>query len=266
MYPMLIQPNFVLMTTVPYNIAAMLLSGMLLVNSLNAQQAPAPRIMKQENRMENGKMKVEIWSDVVCPFCYIGKREFESALAQFPHRDSVEVVWRSFELDPRAPQRSELDMYGMLVEKYGGTRTDAQARVDGVVQRGRTVGIDFNMDKAVIGSSFDAHRLLQFAKSRGKGDVMKERLFKAYFTEGAHIADHGTLARLGVDAGLPEKEVKAVLASARFSDEVRADERAAHSAGVRGVPFFLVNGDVQVSGAQQTDDFLRALQQAWAGR
>jgi predicted DsbA family dithiol-disulfide isomerase len=244
----------------------MLLSGILFAGIVMAQQAPYPRIMKEETKVKDGKMKVEIWSDVVCPFCYIGKREFESALAQFPHKDSVEVIWRSFELDPRAPQRSELDMYGMLVEKYGGSRADAKARVDGVVQRGRTVGIDYKMDIAVIGSSFDAHRLLQLAKTKGLGDEAKERLFKAYFTEGAHIADHATLIRLGAEIGLPEKEVKAMLASKDFTEEVRKDERAAHLAGVRGVPFFLIDGEVQVSGAQQSAAFKEALERAWRQR
>jgi predicted DsbA family dithiol-disulfide isomerase len=244
----------------------MLLLCILFSISVHAQQAPSPRIMKEEKKVESGKMKVDIWSDVVCPFCYIGKREFENALAQFPHRDSVEVVWRSFELDPRAPQRSELDMYGMLVEKYGGTHADAKARVDGVVQRGRTVGIDYNMDIAVIGSSFDAHRLLQLARTKGLGDEAKERLLKAYFTEGAHIADHATLIRLGAEIGLSEKEVKAMLASKDFSEEVRKDERDAHLAGVRGVPFFLIDGEIKVSGAQQSTAFKEALERAWRQR
>lgn len=238
----------------------------LLTMDVCAQLSPSPRLLKEDKQVENGKMKVEIWSDVVCPFCYIGKREFENALAEFPHRDSVEVIWRSFELDPRAPQRSELDMYGMLVEKYGGSRSDAKARVEGVVQRGRTVGIEYKMDIAVIGSSFDAHRLLQLAKTKGLGDVAKERLLKAYFTEGAHIADHSTLVRLGSEIGLTEKEVKAMLASKEFTEEVRKDERDAHLAGVRGVPFFLIDGEASVSGAQQSEVFLDALGNAWMSR
>ena len=165
-----------------------------------------------------GKMKVEIWSDVLCPFCYIGKREFERALAQFPDRDQVQVVWRSFELDPNAPARSAHDMYGMLVEKYGGTRADAKARVDGVVQRARTVGLDYRMDKAIIGSSFDAHRLLQLAKTKDLGDAMKERLFKAYFSEGAHLADTPTLIRLGSEVGLDGGEVEKL--PGRLTEEV----------------------------------------------
>lgn len=211
-------------------------------------------------------LKVEIWSDVVCPFCYIGKREFERALAEFEHRDSVEVVWRSFELDPEAPPRSEHDMYGMLVAKYGGTRADAQARVQGVVDRARTVGLEYAMDKAVIGSSFDAHRVLQYAKTVAKGNAMKERLFKAYFTEGAHLADVPTLIRLASEVGLDGAAVAEMLTTIAFIDAVRKDEAEARQLGVRGVPFFALDRKFAVSGAQQSDAFLGALRQAWEAR
>lgn len=211
-------------------------------------------------------LKVEIWSDVVCPFCYIGKREFERALAEFEHRDSVEVVWRSFELDPEAPPRSEHDMYGMLVAKYGGTRADAQARVQGVVDRARTVGLEYAMDKAVIGSSFDAHRVLQYAKTVAKGNAMKERLFKAYFTEGAHLADVPTLIRLASEVGLDGAAVAEMLTTIAFTDAVRKDEAEARQLGVRGVPFFALDRKFAVSGAQQSDAFLGALREAWEAR
>ena len=211
-------------------------------------------------------MTVEIWSDVVCPFCYIGKREFERALASFEHRDSVEVIWRSFELDPDAPTRSEFDMYGMLVSKYGGTREEAAQRVQGVVDRARTVGLEYAMDKAVIGSSFDAHRLLQYAKTLGKGDAMKERLFKAYFTEGAHLADVPTLVGLGSEVGLDGAAVAELLSTTAFTDAVRKDEAEARQLGVRGVPFFAIDRKFSVNGAQQSDAFLSALRQAWDAR
>jgi predicted DsbA family dithiol-disulfide isomerase len=231
-----------------------------------AQQPPkpaeAPAVFTSEPSTQ-ARMTVEIWSDVVCPFCYIGKREFEKALAQFPERDNVQVVWKSFELDPNAPAKSGLDMYGMLVDKYGGTREDAKARVAGVVQRAKTVGLDYNMDIAVIGSSFDAHRLLQFAKTKGTGGAMKERLFKAYFTEGAQLADVPTLIKLGSEVGLDGSEVATMLSSTAFTDEVRADEREAQQIGVRGVPFFVIDRKFSVSGAQQSEAFLGALQQAW---
>lgn len=211
-------------------------------------------------------MTIEIWSDVVCPFCYIGKREFEHALQQFDHKSEVKVVWKSFELDPNAPARSEHDMYGMLVSKYGGTRDDAKARVQGVVDRAKTVGLDYQMEKAVIGNSFDAHRLIQLAKTKGKGAEAEERLFKAYFTEGVHLADHASLIRLGLEIGLDKDDVAAMLASARFTDEVRADEREAQQLGIRGVPYFVIDRRYGVSGAQQSAHFLGALQQAWTER
>lgn len=211
-------------------------------------------------------MIVEIWSDVVCPFCYIGKREFEGALARFEHRDQVEVVWKSFELDPAAPERSEQDTYGMLAAKYGGTRDDAKARVQGVVERARSVGLDYDMDAAVIGSSFHAHRLIQYAKTQDKGAEAEERLFRAYFTEGQHIADKAVLLRLGTEIGLGPDAVEQVLASAQYTDAVRADEREAQRIGVRGVPFFALDRKYGVSGAQSSDHFLEALQRTWAER
>lgn len=211
-------------------------------------------------------MLIEIWSDVVCPFCYIGKREFENALARFEHRDKVEVVWKSFELDPAAPERSEHDMYGMLLSKYGGTRDDAKARVAGVVQRAKSVGLDYQMDKAIIGSSFHAHRLIQFAKTKGKGGDAEERLFRAYFMEGKHIADRSVLAELAIEIGLDKAEADKVLAGTTYTDAVRSDEREAQQLGVRGVPFFVIDQKYGINGAQSSEHFLQALRQAWAER
>lgn len=244
------------------------LTGLAMVLALGAcAQAPEqPERAVPPPILSPKPMTIEIWSDVVCPFCYIGKRELERALAQFEHADQVQVTWRSFELDPDAPVRSEHDMYGMLVAKYGGTREDAKARVEGVVQRARTVGLDYQMDKAVMGSSFDAHRLLQLAKTKGKGDAMKERLFKAYFTEGAHLADTATLIRLGSEVGLDGGEVAEMLSTSAFTDAVRKDEQDARRVGVRGVPFFVVDNKYSVSGAQPSEVFLGALRQAWGER
>ena len=222
----------------------------------------SPTDARQQTKMEK-ELVVEVWSDVVCPFCYIGKRELEAALARFPERDKVRVVWRSFELDPSAPTRSPEDMYGMLASKYGITREEASSRVQGVVDRARTVGLNYRMDIAVMGSSFDAHRVLQLAKSKGKGDAMKERLFKAYFCEGAHLADGPTLVRLAGEVGIETAEVTALLASDAFTDAVRTDEAEARRIGVRGVPFFVFDRRLSVSGAQHSSTFLGALQQAW---
>ena len=211
-------------------------------------------------------LTVEIWSDVVCPFCYIGKREFENALARFPHRDSVVVVWKSFELDPSAPAKREVDTYGMLMEKYGMTREQAMERTGGVRERAASLGLHYDFDKAIVGSSFDAHRLIQLAKSKGLGDAVEERLFKAYFTEGKHLADPATLIALGSAIGLEGKQVEAMLKSGTLTDEVRSDEREARDLGITGVPFFAIDRRLAVSGAQSADVFLGALEQAWSAR
>ncbi|MBL7983915.1 MAG: DsbA family oxidoreductase [Flavobacteriales bacterium] len=211
-------------------------------------------------------LTIEVWSDVVCPFCYIGKRELEHALERFAHRDSVRVVWKSFELDPEAPARAEQDTYGMLSERYGMTREQARERVESVVQRAATVGLTYHFDRVIVGHSFDAHRLLQYAKSKGKGDGMKERLFKAYFTEGRHLADRATLVALATEVGLDAKEVDALLSTAAFTEAVRADEAEAAGLGISGVPFFVFDRRLAVSGAQAAEVFLQALQQAWDAR
>lgn len=211
-------------------------------------------------------MKVEIWSDVVCPFCYIGKREFERALERFPAKAQVEVEWKSFELDPRAPQRSPDDTYAMLAKKYGRTLDEARAMTASVVERARAVGLHYDMDRVVLANSFDAHRLIQLAKTKGLGDVAEERLFRAHFTEGAHIADRATLQRLGEEIGLDGVEVERVLAGDAFTAEVRNDEQEAQRIGIRGVPFFVIDRTYAVSGAQASDHFLAALQQAWGER
>lgn len=211
-------------------------------------------------------MKVEIWSDVMCPFCYIGKREFENALARFPEKDKVVVEWKSFQLDPTAPKRSPDDMYTMLAKKYGKSRDEAKGMVQGVVDRAKTVGLHYEMDKAVMANSYDAHRLIQLAKSKGKGDAIEERLFKAHFMEGADIADTATLQRLGEEVGLDKAEVAALWTGDAFGDAVRSDIQMAQRIGVRGVPFFVVDNKYAVSGAQASDHFLGALQQAWNER
>lgn len=211
-------------------------------------------------------LTIEIWSDVVCPFCYIGKRELENALAKFAHRDSVRVLWKSFELDPNAPARSTENTYAMLSRKYGMTHEQAVERTRGVRERAAGLGLHYDFDKTVVGSSFDAHRLLQFAKTKGMGDAMKERLFKAYFTEGKHIADQATLLALATEVGLNAAEVEAALTSNAFTAEVRSDEEEARQLGISGVPFFAFDRRLAVSGAQTSEVFLQALEQAWAAR
>lgn len=209
-------------------------------------------------------MRVEIWSDVVCPWCYIGKRRFETALAAFPHRDEVEVVWRSFELDPGAPREKVGDYAELLSQKYGFPVAEGQRMIDTMTATAAVEGLDFRFDRARVGNTFDAHRLLHLAHVRGVQDAVKERLVLATFTEGEPIGDHEALVRLVAEAGLDVDEARAVLASDRFAAEVRADEAQARAYGISGVPFFVVDGKYGVSGAQPAEALAQVLAQAHA--
>ena len=209
-------------------------------------------------------MKVEIWSDVVCPWCYVGKRRFEAALPRFEHRDQIEVVWRSFELDPSAPRLSEGDYVERLASKYRVSGAEAQAMIDRMVQAGAADGLELRFDRARPGNTFDAHRLLHLASARGVQDAVKERLLAATFTEGAPIGDVDTLVGLAAEAGLDPDEARAVLAADAYAAEVRADERRAAALGISAVPFFVVDEAYGVSGAQPPDVLLGVLEQVWA--
>ncbi len=208
-------------------------------------------------------MKVDIWSDIRCPFCYIGKRRFEEALSRFDRKNEVEVIWHSFELDPSMKTRPDINPLEYLAKIKGKTLQWSVQMHDQVTAVAATVGLTFNFDKCVVANSFDAHRLIQFGKTKGLGDQAKERLLKAYFTEGLNIHDHPTLLRLGVEIGLDKEEVRHVLHTDVFTDQVRNDEATAQQLGIRGVPFFMLDQKYSVSGAQMSDVFLDALQQAW---
>ena len=209
-------------------------------------------------------MKVEIWSDVVCPWCAIGKRRFEKALAQFVHRDEVEVSYHSFELDPSAPREREGEVAEHLASKYGVSREEADAMHRRMTETAAADGWDFHFERARGGNTFDAHRLLHLAAERGVQIAVKERLFRAYLEDGERIGDPETLVRLGAEAGLDADEARAVLASDRYADEVRADERQAQAYGITGVPFFVVDRKYGVSGAQPPQALLEVLETAWA--
>lgn len=209
-------------------------------------------------------MKVEIWSDVVCPFCYIGKRQFERALARFAHADEVEVVWRSFELDPGAPAERAGSQIDHLAAKYGMSRADAQAAQDRVQASAARVDLALDFDRARPGNTFTAHRLVHLAAAHDRQEAMEERLFSAYFTEGRAIGDPAVLAPLAVEVGLPTDDVARVLASDTYADAVRADEDDARSLGISGVPFFVVDRAYGVSGAQGEETLLEVLERAWA--
>jgi predicted DsbA family dithiol-disulfide isomerase len=208
-------------------------------------------------------MKIEIWSDVMCPFCYIGKRRFEAALQQFPNKDDIEVVYRSFELDPNAKRDVNQDVHDMLASKYGMSREEAKAKNDEVTGQAKELGLTYNFDNMIVTNTFDSHRLMHFAASYGKMQEMTERLFKAYFTDSKHIGDHETLAALAAEVGLDKDEAAKMLAGDEYTKEVRDDEHEGGQLGIRGVPFFVINRKYAISGAQPVEVFLDALQKAW---
>lgn len=209
-------------------------------------------------------MKVEIWSDVACPWCYIGKRRFESALAGFAHRDQVEVTWRSFQLDPEAPRASGRTVTEMLADKYGVSLSQAAAMNDRVAGIAAQEGLDYHLDQSQYANTFDAHRLIHLAAAHGLQEAMEERFFKAYFVEGAALGDHETLIGLATEIGLDAGEARTVLDSDAYADAVRADIRRARGFGISGVPFFAIDEKYGVSGAQPSAMFDAALEQAWA--
>jgi predicted DsbA family dithiol-disulfide isomerase len=209
-------------------------------------------------------MRVEIWSDVVCPWCYIGKRRFERALAAFEHRDDVEVVHHSFQLDPTFPKGETTPTPELLARKYGASPDDAKAMMTRVEQTAAGDGLEYHLLDTLSGNTFDAHRVLHLAKSQGKQDAVLERFYRAYFTEGQSLFDHPSLVRLAAEAGLAAADVQRVLDSDEYAGAVNADIRAASELGASGVPFFVIDNRIGISGAQPADLFGRALSQAWS--
>jgi predicted DsbA family dithiol-disulfide isomerase len=218
-------------------------------------------------------LMVHIWSDIACPWCYVGKRHLEAALHQFAHAAQTQLIWHAFELDPSAPKQSaaEPSYVERLARKYGTSTTQAQHMIDRMTERGRAVQIDFRFANVQFCNTFDAHRLLKLALEEGAAPsastqtVLTERLFAAYMTEGELISDKDTLLRLAREVGLNEEEAYTTLHTDAFFDDVRADELAARRLGVTGVPFFVL-GRYGVAGAQPPDVLLSVLEQAWTGR
>jgi predicted DsbA family dithiol-disulfide isomerase len=209
-------------------------------------------------------MKVEIWSDVMCPFCYIGKRKFEGALKQFEHADHVEIIWKSFQLDPEMKTDSSKNTHQYLADRKGWTYEYAKEVSAHVTGLAKEVGLDYHFDKSVVANSFNAHRVSHLAKQYNLGDAMEEALFKAYFTEGKNIDDAETLIQLGTSIGLKAEEVEEVLVRNLYAEAVKKDIEEAQQVGVRGVPFFVIDRKLAVSGAQPGEVFLSALNKAWS--
>jgi len=209
-------------------------------------------------------MKVEIWSDIMCPFCYIGKRRFEHALQQFSESDFIEIEWKSFQLDPTIKPEPGKNVYEYLAERKGISYEQAEQMHDRVIEMANQAGLTYNFDKAVIANSYDAHRLIQYAKKNKRGDAAEEHLFRAYFTEGRDFGNHDVLAAIGKEIGLDEQKVKDLFLTEEFSSEVDADIYEAQQIGVRGVPFFVFDRKYAVSGAQASETFVEVLNRSFS--
>lgn len=208
-------------------------------------------------------MKVEIWSDVMCPFCYIGKRRFENALQNFEYANEVDVIWRSFQLNPDMKTDPDANINEYLAEAKGWSVEQARQMNKQVADMAAEEGLEYNMEQAVVANSYDAHRLVQFAKDRGKATEMEEALFKAYFTDGENIADHANLINLAEHIGIDPTEAKSILDDDKYANAVNHDLRVAQNINITGVPFFLFDRKFAVSGARETEVFLKALKQSW---
>ena len=208
-------------------------------------------------------MKIEIWSDVMCPFCYIGKRNFEKALTQFAEKEKIEIVWKSFQLDASVPDIATESYEEYLVKRKGLSAEQVKGMLQNVTQMAREAGLDYHFDRSVMVNSLKAHRLIQFAKTRNLGDEAEERLFHAFFTEGKSIADIDTLTQLGVEIGLDATELQAAFTDEQYAYEVNQDIQEARQIGVNGVPFFVFNRKYAISGAQPPQAFLETLRKSF---
>jgi predicted DsbA family dithiol-disulfide isomerase len=208
-------------------------------------------------------MKVEIWSDVMCPFCYIGKRRFEEALQDFEHKDKVEIEWKSFQLNPDMKTNPDTNIDQYLADAKGWTLDYAKQLNQQVTQMAAEVGLEYNFDRAVVANSFNAHRFSHLAKKHGLGVLAEEALFRAYFTDGKNIDDADTLVELGQRIGLNTAEIKEMLEGNAYADEVKNDIAEAQQLGIRGVPFFVMNSKYAISGAQATPVFEETLEKAF---
>ncbi|MFA7272485.1 MAG: DsbA family oxidoreductase [Crocinitomicaceae bacterium] len=210
-------------------------------------------------------MKIEIWSDVACPFCYVGKRKFEEALAKFEHNDWVEIEWKSFQLDSTIPKDMDqsIGMYQYLADNKGISLKESKRMHDNVAKMAKEVGLIYDFDRAKISNTFDASRLIHFAKEKGLQGLAKEKLLAAHFTLGLDVADLETLVTIGTEIGLDAEEVRGILTSDAYSAVVRADIQEARNLGISGVPFFVFDRKYGVSGAQDPSVFLETLEKAY---
>ena len=212
--------------------------------------------------MEN-TLKIQIWSDIMCPFCYIAKRRIEGALQKFEHKEAVEIEWKSYQLDASFVASTEDNMVDHLADKYNKDSEWAQGMLNNMTQNAKNAGLDFHFDKAVLANSLHAHRLLHLAKKHNLANDLEELLFKAYLTDGKNINDLNTLKGLGLEVGLNAQAIDAVLYSDAYTTEVQQDIKEAQSIGVQGVPFFVFDSKYAVSGAQDVETFVKTLEKVW---
>jgi predicted DsbA family dithiol-disulfide isomerase len=208
-------------------------------------------------------MEVKIWSDVRCPFCYIGKRKFEAALGDFAHQEEVTITWKSFELDPNLQTVEDTNIYDYFAEAKGIPQSQAVEMFGNVTRTAAEVGLNFKLEQSVVANSFKAHRLIQLAKTKNLGNEIEEELFSIHFTQGKNIDDEGVLIAAGKSVGISEDELSTLFTSDDFDAEVRIDQLEAQRIGIRGVPFFVFDDKYAVSGAQAPELFLQTLEKAW---
>ncbi len=208
-------------------------------------------------------MKIEIWSDFACPFCYIGKKRFEAALNQFKHKDQVEVIYKAYQLNPNAPKYMSGSAYETFSKSHHMTIEQAKQRFEMISEHAKTVGLNFNYDRIQMTNTLDAHQLLKWANDHGKANLMMERLMAAYFTEGKNISDLNVLLEISADLGLDRKSAFQMLSDGHYKEAVERDQIEAREIGVQGVPFFVINRTYGVSGAQESTYFVKALEQIY---
>jgi predicted DsbA family dithiol-disulfide isomerase len=238
-----------------------------------AQDQPADKTLcaVSNNGFRNGgresavgpNMKIEIWSDVACPWCYIGKRRFEAALAAFPHKEAVDVKWRSYQLDPTLPEHYDGTELDYLSSRKGMPRQQVSQMFDHVTQQAKGEGLDYRFDSVVVANSFTAHRLIHLAAAHGKQDEAKERLLSDHFEHGKDIGNRGYLTSLALDLGISADEVDELFTTDKYADDVRLDFEEGRALGISGVPFFVIDRKFGLSGAQPVETFTAALTQAW---
>lgn len=212
----------------------------------------------------NNKMKIEVWSDIMCPFCYIGKRNYEKALVQFEGRNDIELIWKSYQLDPSLPTEGgkDIDVYEYLSSRKGISKPQVQAMHAQVTEMAKGAGLDYHLEKSVMTNSFKAHRVVAFAKEKGLGDLAEECLFNATFIEGQDFGDEEILKEIGQKIGLSSGDVEEALTNDLYAYQVTSDINEAREIGVTGVPFFVFDRKFAISGAQPPQSFLQTLEKA----